>query len=367
MNIRNISAIFLLFFYLSTAAGAESFEGSLKNKYIKVKENIVRDDAKQRLVMGKIYGLNSRIKKMSRKRGVISDRMMSAKSNARSIARDINDLGRRIEQQRNLLSVRLRSIYKMGMNGELQIMFSSANSHNFDKNLKFLKILSNKDFELIKDLNQNLKGRTAQERRLKEQVKKLVRLKHNFKKQERLLESEQKTKSSLLSRLRKQKVKNFKTLKGIKKQAIQNLLDDSFFVFICELAKPVDGVLIKGYSLIQDEQFKYSIAHKGHFYRVEPGSPVKAVYSGEISFMGDIPGYGKSVVLDHGDHYYTVYANLEKFIVEPGVNVSTGDSIAYSGESVTGMGIGLYFEVRHFSDAIDPNPWLKTNNTALLE
>ena len=367
MKTKSIGATFLIFISISAGAQIESSIDGLKEKYIKVKESIVRNDTKQRLVMGKLYGLNSRIKKMSKKRGVISDKVMSANSNARLLANDINQLTKRIEQQRDLLSVRLRYIYKMGMNGKLQIIFSSSNAHDFDRNLKFLKILSNKDFALIKNLNENLEKRIAQEKKLKRQVAKLIKLKKSLKKQEGLLESEKKMKSRLLGRLRAQTAERLKKLKGIKRQAIQDVLEDSFFENKGELKKPIKGVLVKGYSLIQDEDFKYSIAHKGHFYQASIGTEVKAIYSGEVAFLGELPGYGKSIVLDHGDHYYSVYANLDRLMVKAGANIKTGDVIAQSAESKTGMGTGLYFEVRHFSDAIDPSPWLKFNNTALLK
>jgi septal ring factor EnvC (AmiA/AmiB activator) len=41
------------------------------------------------------------------------------------------------------------------------------------------------------------------------------------------------------------------------------------------------------------------------------------------------------------------------------MKVSEGDLIAISGQGSPNFGPGLYLELRHFSDAVDPLPWLK--------
>ncbi|MGE0633330.1 MAG: murein hydrolase activator EnvC, partial [Pseudobdellovibrionaceae bacterium] len=72
-------------------------------------------------------------------------------------------------------------------------------------------------------------------------------------------------------------------------------------------------------------------------------------------------GFGTTVILDHGDHYYSIYSGLSKVKVEIGDEIETRQVIAEAGwVPETGMP-GLYFEVRHFSEATDPSSWFAKN------
>jgi murein DD-endopeptidase MepM/ murein hydrolase activator NlpD len=63
---------------------------------------------------------------------------------------------------------------------------------------------------------------------------------------------------------------------------------------------------------------------------------------------------GQTLVVSHGDHYFTVYAGLRKSPLTVGEKVQLGQSIAESNE-VT------YFEVRHFSEPLNPEEWVSVS------
>lgn len=99
--------------------------------------------------------------------------------------------------------------------------------------------------------------------------------------------------------------------------------------------------------------------HKGLFFSAERGTPVRAVHHGKVAVAGSLPGLGPAVVLDHGDNYYTVYAGCARLKVREGRDVKEGEEIATSGDGSPLFGPGLYFEIRHFTDAVDPRSWIK--------
>lgn len=86
------------------------------------------------------------------------------------------------------------------------------------------------------------------------------------------------------------------------------------------------------------------------------GSVVRAVYAGKIAFADRYGAYGRIVIVDHGDHYYSVSGNLGSIDVKIGDDVAAGERIGTVGESDAG-GM-LYFEVRRGSQTIAPNAWL---------
>ena len=86
------------------------------------------------------------------------------------------------------------------------------------------------------------------------------------------------------------------------------------------------------------------------------GTPVRAVFAGRVSFADTYGPFGRIIIVDHGDHYYTVNGNLADMNVKIGQEVGAGDRIGTVGDD--GNGAMLYFEVRHGSRAIAAGPWL---------
>jgi septal ring factor EnvC (AmiA/AmiB activator) len=86
------------------------------------------------------------------------------------------------------------------------------------------------------------------------------------------------------------------------------------------------------------------------------GAPVRAVYGGRVAFADRYGPYGHLVIVDHGDHYYSVSGNLAATEVKVGDEVSAGERIGTVGDE--GKGAMLYFEVRHGTETLPPSPWL---------
>jgi murein DD-endopeptidase MepM/ murein hydrolase activator NlpD len=86
------------------------------------------------------------------------------------------------------------------------------------------------------------------------------------------------------------------------------------------------------------------------------GTSVRAVFGGRVAFADRYGPYGRIVILDHGDHYYTVSGDLDEIDVKIGQDVSAGERVGTVGDD--GQGAMLYFEVRHASQTIAPGAWL---------
>lgn len=86
------------------------------------------------------------------------------------------------------------------------------------------------------------------------------------------------------------------------------------------------------------------------------GAPVRAVYAGRVAFADRYGPYGRLVIVDHGDHYYSVSGNLAGLDVKVGDEVSAGERIGSVGDE--GRGPMLYFEIRHGTETLQPTPWL---------
>lgn len=87
-----------------------------------------------------------------------------------------------------------------------------------------------------------------------------------------------------------------------------------------------------------------------------PGTPARAVAAGRVAFADRYEDYGLTVILDHGDHYYSVYGNLAGADVKAGDELPSGARVGQVGGDARGA--ALYFELRHNAATLDPAPWL---------
>lgn len=97
-------------------------------------------------------------------------------------------------------------------------------------------------------------------------------------------------------------------------------------------------------------------AHKGVDYAAPTGTAIKATADGKVIFRGRKGGYGKTVVLQHGSKYTTLYAHLSNFRkgVTSGKTVKQGDVIGYVGKTGLATGPHLHYEFR--VDGVHRNP-----------
>jgi murein DD-endopeptidase MepM/ murein hydrolase activator NlpD len=89
-------------------------------------------------------------------------------------------------------------------------------------------------------------------------------------------------------------------------------------------------------------------SHKGVDYAAPKGTPVRSAGDGKITFQGTKGGYGKSVIIQHGGRYTTVYAHLSRYArgMKNGKRVKQGQVIGYVGKTGLATGPHLHYEFR---------------------
>lgn len=90
------------------------------------------------------------------------------------------------------------------------------------------------------------------------------------------------------------------------------------------------------------------------------GKPVYASRAGTvIAAVWGSTGYGRYVVIDHGDGYTTVYGHCSSLAVSKGQTVSKGQHIANVGSTGNSTGPHLHFEVRYNGAKQNPLNYVK--------
>lgn len=95
--------------------------------------------------------------------------------------------------------------------------------------------------------------------------------------------------------------------------------------------------------------------HKGIDYAASAGTPIYASAAGQVIYSGyNNGGYGKLIIIDHGNGYQTYYAHCSSLYVNVGAYVSQGQNIAGVGSTGDSTGNHLHFEVRKNGTPINP-------------
>ena len=118
------------------------------------------------------------------------------------------------------------------------------------------------------------------------------------------------------------------------------------------LKKPVSGTLAGLFGQDRGDGEVW----KGVFYQTTP-STVSSIAGGTVTYADELEGFGKVIVIDHGDGYVSIYSGLSEIEVAKGYAVAAGNRLGISGTLPSGME-GLYLEVRYNGQAMNPLSWI---------
>jgi septal ring factor EnvC (AmiA/AmiB activator) len=121
---------------------------------------------------------------------------------------------------------------------------------------------------------------------------------------------------------------------------------------------PVDGPLLYRFGRVINPN-NTTTRWNGMGIAAAVGTPVKAVAPGSVVSVGQLGTYGLTVILQHGEGDYSIYASLQGASVAKGASVRKGDQIGTVGVSDPDLKPHLHFEMRPKGRAVDPEGWLR--------
>ncbi len=128
-------------------------------------------------------------------------------------------------------------------------------------------------------------------------------------------------------------------------------IDASKLVNNILIKRPCQGNIIKEFGAKLNQLSK--VTSKGIEINAKPGSPILAVYDGQVLFSGLVKSRGQLVIVDHLNGFVSVYANNSSLKVSKGEQVQQGQVIGYSGTDSEGRPI-VYFELRKNGNPVNP-------------
>jgi murein hydrolase activator len=289
------------------------------------------------------------------------------------------DLSIRIKTGEDHAGKRVAALFKLDGVGRSNFLMSAESLQDWACRKYALQRILSADKRLLTQLAQDRKALEALYEKQKAQYADKEALEKNYAGQIRSIETEKKNRLSLLAEIRARKALEIGAIEALKQAADQlnatiedlnrddtapvspaTLVGADFISSKGLLRLPVKGKIISSFGRRVVGRLNMETFRSGIDIQADRGEPVRSAYSGRILFSDWYKGYGNLMIIDHGDHYYSVYAHLEDRLKSKGDKVETGETIGTAGDSGSVAGTGLYFELRHRGKPMDPLEWIKT-------
>ena len=286
----------------------------------------------------------------------------------------------------NRYAKRVTHTYKKGRLSDLEKLLDAKSWRQAVYRAKYIKIISEHDRSLADEIRRNLieieAKQTVLERELtdirkidKEKLsrkkwleqrrrvrnKELGNLKRDRQKMSVALNQRKKAAQqmeSIISRLERERVARIAELERRRKE-MELLGSVPFKELKGKLPWPIEGKVISRFGTYQNPNLKTVTENTGIDIHGSEGTEVKSIYDGIVTTVTYIRGYGNTVILDHGDGFYSVYTHVMDVEVEENSYVNARDIIAHVGDSGSLEGTKLHFEIWGNKDKLNPELWLK--------
>jgi murein DD-endopeptidase MepM/ murein hydrolase activator NlpD len=127
---------------------------------------------------------------------------------------------------------------------------------------------------------------------------------------------------------------------------------------------PVDGRLQSYFGKRLDPFSGEGALHRGVDITAPTGTPVRAAADGVVLFAMMMNGYGRLIVIDHGNGFQTYYAHLSRFSVVAGQEIRQGELIGAVGSSGRVTAPHLHYEVRRYGNPQNPAHFMNQTRVA---
>lgn len=244
---------------------------------------------------------------------------------------------------------RATGLYKLHKLQPKGSVLQLVGSHDFLKKSFYLKYLNQQDRRLVQDYN--IKSDTI----LKEQAQYKKRQAYFQKMQ---LKSQQRHKD-LINQEKKQRDLISYIKQSVQKQEPGASQNTFFSEKRGKLKAPANGTMVSRFGLKRDRQTDLNYLETGVYYLTSEQTDVVTVAPGEVLYLDQIPGWGLTLIIDHGEFYYSIYSHIKDPSVRPGDKVQDNQKLAVVGRSSYDNTKSLYFEIRHFSEPQDPTEWIE--------
>jgi murein hydrolase activator len=297
------------------------------------------------------------------------------------------------EKKRAQIDRRVAALYKGGETGNLRVIFSSESFPEMTENLRYMKSVLENDRKLFTQYNEDLSHLKGLKARLEQDAARKEGIRRTMEGRKREIEQEQSHKASYLVKVRQDKQGYLASLKDLQANAkrLQSMFerlearnrkaysskkkgrgnhhaslpaspqvpDQGLGAQRGKLSLPVKGTIVDSFGRHKHPEFDSFTVSNGISVAAPAGTPIHAVYEGEVVFADYFKGYGNMIIVDHGGGFLSLYAHAASMAKKVGAKVAKNEVLARVGDLDSSKGPLLYFEIRYQGKPVDPASWFR--------
>jgi murein DD-endopeptidase MepM/ murein hydrolase activator NlpD len=272
-----------------------------------------------------------------------------------------------LAERNTILHKRIRDVYENGNISYVEVLFGAKDFSDFTNRLELLRRVITQDMALIEKVKVERQIILEKKAQLEQDKAVILVYKEQAAGKRNTVDTKRQERQDMLD--------NVLTEKETADRAYAELEQTSRDIeyMIQNLQNPASrgqvrasGVLIWPFAGEITSPFGWRIHpvfgtqkfHTGIDLGADYGDPIKAADSGVVIHADWLGGYGKAVIIDHGNGLQTLYAHNSELVVSNGQTVRKGQLISRAGSTGYSTGPHLHFEVRRNGSPTDPMGYL---------
>ncbi len=331
-------------------------------------------------IFSQLRSLDSLVDLQRRKLSALVERRKEVEEKIAETDAEIAATQKSLDNQKGLLAKRFRRMYIDGPGGAMEVLLSARDYTDLARREIYYRAVVEADAKIINTFKEDLKKLENLRAELDKKKRELIELEKEMKASKAQAERKRAAKRKLLEAAREDRETHRKVLDELEAASrriaaiIRNFEksgdafvgdeepaeseDGGFAANAGRMCAPCPGGIVRPYGLITNPRFGTKTFNKGVALGAKKGTPVKAVWEGKVVYAGWFQGYGRMVILSHGQRYYTLYAHLSRIAADKGRKVGRGELIGHVGATGSLEGPRLYFEVRRGAKPSNPLSWI---------
>ena len=361
------------------AIPTKDLEG-IKKKIENEKRGLSQLQKKEGSVLQSLGAIDADLEKKTRELKQTNAKLTTVLSELQQKERQAAQLQVAIRQRQALFAERAVALYRRLRGGKpllINILLSHSSAVGMLQQARYLQSTLAFDKALVETLSDQKLQQERVQKELTEKRDEVSTQKRALASAAEAVRKEAGKRRELLASLRTEKETRNRALKELEEAAVrlQKMIDEiarrsaikprdvpsgrGLDAMRGRLEWPVKGQVIAGFGKTKHREFATEVFRNGLDIEAPMGAEIKAVEKGKVVFADRFSGYGKMLIIDHGERYYTVYAHLSEYLKKTGDTVERGEPVAAVGDSDSLAGAKLYFEMRKDGKSIDPTPWFR--------
>ncbi len=354
--------------------GKEKYLKDLKSDIAKRKEGVNALEKKRRKLLDELHTLDMELKDKEEAIDRIREQTGKVNKAILSFERKLMAVKGKMSGLEDELAGRLAAAYKMRQGGLMMVLLSQNGVGSVRRRYKYLESLMLYDMNLIKEYQDTALSLSEAKNALEKKRQTLAGLRESELRYKRSILKGRRRKKYLIRKVKSDRDLNLIALRGLEEASLRleskigelkkklryasMPLTSDFASLKGSFIMPVKGRVVSFYGKLRDPELKTVIFNKGIEIKAPEGAEIKSVYRGRVIYSDWFKGYGKMIIVDNGDGYYTVFAHLSKALKRVGEDVAQGELIGFVGDTDSLKGPYLYFEIRYRGIPKDPLEWI---------